>query len=117
MEQHRDYSDQEFVRLFSLCELPPGTFTHEAHLRLAWLQLKKFDQQEAEENVIALLKQYVTHVGAEQKFNLQLTIASVRIVGDFMTRSQTSTFQEFLVEFPELKNKFKGLVESRKATL
>jgi hypothetical protein len=40
-EKHLDLSDNEFEKQFINCELSPDIFSHEAHLRLAWINIKK----------------------------------------------------------------------------
>ena len=38
MEQHYTLTDNEFEKQFQTSSLDPAIFTHEAHLRLAWIK-------------------------------------------------------------------------------
>jgi hypothetical protein len=38
MEQHQYLSDKEFEEQFETCQMNPSIFSHEAHLRLGWIQ-------------------------------------------------------------------------------
>jgi N-formylglutamate deformylase len=105
-------SDLEFLRQFRTSELDPLLFNHEAHLRLAWLQIDKFGPEQAIENIEDQLQNFVTHVGAQDKYHKTLTIAAVHAVSHFMTKAQSDNFADFLKEFPQLKNNFKELINS-----
>jgi hypothetical protein len=111
MEKHSAYTDIEFTTLFKNCELPPSEFTHEAHLRLAWIYITWKGLEEAEEIIIQQLRSFVNHVGAAGKFNKTLTIASVRMVNHYISKSTSANFSEFITQFPELKLNFKGLIQ------
>ena len=111
MELHAQFSDAEFAARFERCELPLGSFTHEAHLRLAWIHIARYGAAQAEANIIRLLLQYVKHVGAEDKFHQTVTVAAVRIVARCMAQSGTKQFDALLQEFPALKTDFNGLLQ------
>ena len=110
MKKHLELSDSEFERQFINCELNPEIFTHEAHLRLAWINIKKYGIEEAENNVQNQLQKFVGFVGAKDKYNTTLTLAAIKAVYHFMLRSDSGSFQEFIAEFPRLKYKFKELM-------
>ncbi len=42
MEEHFYLTDIQFERQFANCSLNPELFSHEAHLRLAWLHISKY---------------------------------------------------------------------------
>ena len=109
---HNSLSDQDFEDAFENCTLPPQLFSHEAHLRLAWIKIKKYGLQDAESIIQNQLEAYVKHHGAQDKYHVTLTVAAVKIVDHFMQRSTTKEFNELLVEFPRLKNNFKELILS-----
>ncbi len=110
METHQVLSDEEFATSFEKLELSPSDFTHEAHLRLAWIHINKYGWQQAEENINRQLLQFVAKVGAADKFNKTVTCASVRIIADYMRQSEAGNFAEFLAEYPALKSDFKGVI-------
>jgi hypothetical protein len=110
MERHFELSDIEFERQFSACKLNPEIFTHEAHLRLAWIHIRYYGIDIAIDNVTTQLQNFVVSIGAKDKYNLTLTIAATRAVYHFMLKSNSDNFQDFILENPRLKNHFKELI-------
>ena len=112
MQSHRKLSDATFLRKFRACEIEPSAFTHEAHLRLAWIQIRKYGLARAEKNIQEKLKSYVKWAGAPEKYHTTLTVAAVRMVDHFMEKSSTNNFWDFIDEYPALINDFKSLINS-----
>ena len=107
MEKHYALSDREFEKQFAQCDLDPRLFSHTAHLRLAWIHLKRYGPEQAEKNITDQLKRYVAFIGQKDKYNATLTIAAVKMVYHFMCKSTSKTFRDFILEFPKLKSDFK----------
>lgn len=112
MEKHFNLTDSEFEKQFENCELDPSEFSHEAHLRLAWIHINKYGIEKAIHNVQAQLLNFVKHAGAEGKYNKTLTIAALKAVYHFMLKSKSENFNDFIAEFPRLKTNFKDLINS-----
>ncbi len=112
MEEHFKLSDSELERQFIACELNPSVFSHEAHLRLAWINIDKYGLEQAVKNIQNHLMNFVSHLGAEDKYHMTVTIAAVQAVNHFMEKSKSNNFNDFITEFPQLKNKFKELLNS-----
>lgn len=112
MEKHLELSDSEFEHQFINCALRPSDFTHEAHLRLAWINVRQYGIEQAEERVQLHLKNFVEFVGETNKYNTTLTIAAIKAIYHFMRKSDSETFKDFIAEFPRLKNNFKELMAS-----
>ena len=112
MEQHYQLSDEEFETQFANCTLDPKLFSHEAHLRLTWLYIKKYGLVKAEGMIIEQLTAYVKSLGATEKFNLTLTIAAIKAVHHFMTHIDVPNFNEFIDQGSQLKTAFKELINS-----
>lgn len=110
MENHFELSDREFEGQFASGTFDPALFSHEAHLRLAWIHVTNYGETIAIQNVSNQLKQFVTIVGAHDKYNHTLTVAAVKAVHHFVRKSQSATFQDFISEFPRLKYNFKELM-------
>lgn len=106
-----ELSDSEFSIQFQNCSLDPTLFDHEAHLRLVWIQIEKNGFQKALINVQNQILKYVKHLGAEDKYHKTLTITAIELVNYFMKKKSAKTFNEFILEFPALKNSFKELIE------
>ena len=112
MEEHHKLTDQEFEKRFVNCNLDPAIFTHEAHLRLAWLYLQKYGVEKTEGLIQDQLKKYVTSLGANDKYHATLTVAAIKAVHHFLSRSTTDNFRDFIAECPRLKTNFKELIGS-----
>ena len=110
MEKHWTLSDQEFEEQFSTCILPPSVFSHEAHLRLAWIYITKYGIEQAIIKIQMQLKHYVNFLGVKEKYNTTLTIAAIKAVHHFILKSDTDNFKNLIEEFPRLKFNFKALM-------
>ncbi len=111
-EKHYDLSDIEFEKDFITCSIVPSHFSHEAHLRLAWIHIEKYGIKQAQKNIQIQLGKYVEFAGAKDKFNMTLTVAATKTINCFKQRSKSNNFQDFIIEFPKLKNNFKDLMAS-----
>jgi hypothetical protein len=112
MTNHLELSDDAFENMFSTCQLNPELFTHEAHLRLAWIHITKYGEAQAIENICHQLIQFVNNLGAFEKYNKTVTVAAIKAVHHFLKKSRTKAFPEFIQEFPQLNNNFKTLLAS-----
>lgn len=116
MENHNNLSDTEFENQFSACSINPSIFSHEAHLRLAWIHIRKYGVDRAVENITSQLKNFTESVGAKEKYNETVTISAIKAVYHFVVRSTTNDFPSFISENPSLKNNFKDLLNSHYKT-
>ncbi|MEZ4918552.1 MAG: hypothetical protein R2792_05545 [Saprospiraceae bacterium] len=112
MENHWKLDDAQLVLQLESGTLPPELFSHEAHLRLAWINLNNQPCARAEESVCRQLKTYVAAIGAEDKYNEELTVAAVQVVDQLMRQSKATNFADFILEQPKLKTHFRELVGS-----
>lgn len=110
MNHHIGLSDNQFEKEFKECTLAPSLFSHEAHIRLAWIHIRKYGVDTAVENICNQLQEYVMQAGASDKYNITLTIAAIKIVNHFVEKSNSDDFLEFITEFPLLITGFKELV-------
>lgn len=112
MQAHFKLDDTTFEQQFDNAVLPDALFTHEAHLRLAWIQLERFEIEEAAIRVCEQIQKYASSLGAATKFHKTLSTAAVHVVAHFKQKSQSISFQEVLQEFPRLNEGFKELLLS-----
>lgn len=110
MEAHTLLSDTAFERQFREGTLDPALFTHEAHLRLAWLYISKYGVAATIPKICAEIRYFAAQNGAPDKFNRTLTVAAVKAVQHFILKSKIKSFSEFILEFPRLKYRFKDLM-------
>ncbi|WP_025743531.1 hypothetical protein [Aquimarina pacifica] len=111
MQKHFELSDADFEQKIILCELNSSDFTHEAHLRFAWINIDKYGIKQAEKNIQNQLQKFVESVGAKDKYNITLTLAAIKAVYHFMLKSNSDSFKDFIIEFPRLKYNFKELMD------
>ena len=116
MDSLYSLTDEEFEYQFKNCILDQVLFSHEAHLRLAYLYIQKYGIEKAIEEVCRDIRQYAAFLGAHTKYNVTVTGAAVRVVHHFMLRSSTKNFQEFLAENLQLKTDFRALISSHYKT-
>ncbi|NER16460.1 hypothetical protein [Spongiivirga citrea] len=112
MEQHFSLSDLEFERYFENCLMKPAEFTHSAHLRLAYIHITKYGIDKALKNIETQLQVFVDFAGAKEKYHKTLTNAAVQAVYHHMKKAQSTTYIDFLEEFPALQYNFKELINS-----
>lgn len=111
MEKHFYLTDDELEEQFENCKLNPLIFSHEAHLRLAWVHIIKYGIEKVILNVPLQLKYFTEYVGEKEKYNETLTIAAIQAVYHFTLRSKSDNFTDFITEFPRLKNNFRKLMD------
>ena len=111
MKSHKSLSDEEFERNFEDQSLHPTLFSHEAHLRLAYIHVSRYGLEKAIENVNNQILGYVQKWNARDKYNRTLTTAAVQAVNHFMDRAPGMAFDELIQKFPKLLNQFKYLME------
>ena len=110
MHDHYQFSDESFVEQFSNCSLNPELFSHEAHLRLAYLNIQKLGVEKAIETTCSQLINFTKHIGEFQIYNVTVTIAAIKTVDHFIRKAESENFIEFIQEFPRLKTNFKDLL-------
>ncbi len=112
MEAHWNLTDQQFTHQFANGSLEPSLFTHQAHLRLAWIRLGQLGVAQAAHLITKEIKAFATLHGDPEKYHHTLTIAAIQVVHHFMNKSEAKTFQELIAEYPVLIQSFKSLILS-----
>ena len=110
IKDHAQLSDDEFEHQFERYTLKSRLFSHEAHLRLAYIHIKKYGVAQAELNMCEQIEGYALSLGATDKFNKTVTIASVKTMAHFMQKSPNDTFPELMHRFPKLNGDFRDLL-------
>lgn len=112
MEKHFQLTDTKFEQQLANCSLDPELFSHQAHLRLAWIHIKKYGLDTAIENICGQIRAYAESLGAHKKFNKTVSVAATKAVYHFIQKSKTDNFQDFIQEFPRLQHNFKELIDA-----
>lgn len=91
--------DRDFRAAFEAGKVSPEVFSHEAHLRLAYVYVVEHGPEAAQERMReALLSFLAAHQIPTAKFHETLTGAWVLAVSHFMDRSPSSSFAEFITK-------------------
>ena len=107
---HSQYTDKEFIYAFESKGFPPNLFTHEAHLRLAWIYLIQYDEPLAIDKTCQGIQNFDQFHSDGTKYHVTLTVASVKVVHHFRQKSNATTFENFVAEYPKLVTSFKELL-------
>ena len=110
MKTHYELSDLQFEHSFANCTLDPTLFTHEAHLRLAWIHITKYGVNTAIANITHQLQNFVGYAGAADKYNQTVTVAAIKAVNHFVAKKKINDFLDFITEYPRLKTAFRELM-------
>ena len=110
LNHHYQLNDSDFEQRFQDCSLEPSLFNHEAHVRLAWVYIKKYGEAVAIQKICEDIRRFDQTHGDGNKFHVTLTVASVKAVNHFIKKSSSSSFKAFISEFPRLKTSFKELL-------
>ena len=111
MEKHWRFSDEIYEQKFRECKFPPLYFSHEAHLRLAYIHLKKYGLEQSIENMCTQIFNFAIKYGATMKFNATVTYASLQIMYYYMNKGEGNNFPDLMKEFPHLLEDFKGEIQ------
>jgi hypothetical protein len=103
-------TDDEFVAAFMACRLAPEDFDHRAHLRIAWLLLRRHSLELAIEEICTGIARIALHFGAAEKFNRTLSEALVRLIARGEARAPNATFEEFLAANVALVQNVRGVL-------
>jgi hypothetical protein len=112
MKDHKELNDRDFVELFSSMDFPFDLFNHEAHLRLAYIHIKKSGTDKAVDIIRYQLKEYVEHLGVPDIYHETLTVASIKAVDHFIRENENRTFNELIEDHPELMTDFRSMIQS-----
>lgn len=81
--------DSLTIRRFESGDLDAKTFTHEAHVYVAWLYLCEFETDEAISRFDAALRRLVTKLGVPDKYNAMITWLFMKLIYERMRPGDT----------------------------
>ncbi len=111
-KSHWDYSDDQFLEKFISGSLNPGLFSHEAHIRLAYIFISRIGEERAIDETCSAIKGYVDHLKIEGKYHETITVVAVKLVAKAMRDQSYDDIRAFLDSNPDLINRFKEIVQS-----
>lgn len=81
------------------------TFGHAEHVQVAYDLLRKYDFIDAAAIYAKGIRTLAAKAGAPGKFNLTITYAFMSLIAERLANSQSSTFEAFIAENPDLMAK------------
>ena len=96
-------ADHEFLCRFEQAEVVGHEFGHRQHLRMAWLYIRLYGPEVAEERAARGIRNLVQRHGVAGKYNDTLTRAWVRAVAHHAAQGGAlGSFDAFIGRFPAL---------------
>lgn len=115
---HIDAADRTFLLAFERGEVAPADFSHEAHVRLAYVLLAGAATDPAASRMRELISGFLAHHGLPaEKFHETLTRAWILAVRHFMDRAPAASAADFIARHPELLDSRIMLTHYRAETL
>jgi hypothetical protein len=102
MLDHTALTDDEFLAAFEQCRLPRELWTHEAHIRMAWLYLNRGPLSEVVDKVRHGIQRYNASLGNSSGYHETVTQAYVRLIASRLANGCGATFDEFKRRHPKL---------------
>src|SRR6185436_14594590 len=98
--------DDVFVAQFESCQFPGDQFRHADHLRLAWIYIRKYGCDVAEQRMRQSIQSFARSLGAAHKYHETITFFWVRLVDvDIRSSCPRETFADFVDAHPWLFEK------------
>ncbi|AKQ63713.1 hypothetical protein A176_000625 [Myxococcus hansupus] len=96
-------TDRRFRLAFEACTIVPADFSHEAHVRLAYVYLSEHGTEESIARMRTALQRFLVHHGIPAtKFHETLTRAWVLAVEYFMGKAPSGSSKDFIEKNSEL---------------
>lgn len=113
-EKHWSVDDAAFILAVDRGTMPLSFFSHTAHIRLVWIILVRYPDQEVDGKVSDLIFRFVKHHGKPEQFNARLTHKAIMIIKKYKERTVAKDCRDLLLHHPELITNFRTLVEEFK---
>lgn len=88
--------DVSFLEQFEDHSLDPAQFSHQGHLRLAWLYFNGYDESTAMRKISSGINGYANSLGAKDKYHATITDAMSRIVCTRIKQATNSDWESFI---------------------
>src|SRR5580658_3744594 len=93
---------EALIQTFEAAALPPDSFHHADHVRLAFAYLRKYPPLQALEKFSAALQRYADARGKSQRYHETVTYAYFFLIRERIARSSISEWDEFARRNPDL---------------
>jgi hypothetical protein len=96
-------SDEEFLAALEACTLAEHEFGHSAHVRAAYLYLRRQGFAAALEKIQGAIRRYAASRGKPDRYHETITVASLALIHQVLhERGDAGGWQEFSRSNPEL---------------
>lgn len=95
-------SDDEIIRRFETGEVPPESFHHADHVRLAFAYLRLHEPLTALGKFAGALQQFATKIGKANLYNETITYAYLFLIREKMAQFPELDWEEFARQNPDL---------------
>jgi hypothetical protein len=96
-------TNEEFLRAFEECRIPKAFWTHEAHVRMAWLYLRLKPLEEVIPLVRERIHRYNASLGNTSGYHETVTLAYLALIDHRLDRgTDEQTFRGFAGRHPDL---------------
>lgn len=95
-------TDEEIICRFENGRVPPESFHHSDHVRLAFAYLREYPVLTALEKFSTALKRFATSIGKPDRYNETITCAYLFLIRERMARSPDFNWEQFATANPEL---------------
>lgn len=93
-------TDEDFLAAFEGCTIPKADWTHEAHVRMAWLYLSRLPLPAALQKARSGIARYNRSLGNTTGYHDTVTVAAVRVIASRMAAGEG--YAAFLVRNRDL---------------
>ena len=102
-------TDDAFAASFEALTLPPSTFRHAGHVRLAWIYLKRMSLPDAMTRYSASLRVFAGHVGKPDLFHETITFAFLMVINERIAEGPAGeSWEAFQARNPDVMAGVKG---------
>lgn len=100
-------TDAEFLAAFEACTIPRADWTHEAHVRMAWLYLSGWPFPDALQHIRTGIQRYNNSLGGTG-YHDTITVAFARLIA---SRLDGDGYAEFKLANPDLLDRTLGALK------
>lgn len=101
-------SDDDFLAAFEACTIPRADWTHEAHVRMAWLYLSRLPFPAAVPSARSGILKYNRSLGNTTGYHDTVTVAAVTVIASRMIDRET--YPAFRTRNPDLFGNLMGVL-------
>jgi len=99
-------TDDEFLSAFEAVAIPRTDWTHEAHIRMAWLYLTRFPNEEACDRIRTGIQKLNAQNGVVSGFHETITMAFARVISARLLHSES--YVAFHARNPDIFDRMPG---------